>query len=82
MVTIVPTYLATNLLLSPFCPFLQTKNKNLVEYDNNKFWERVKPLFGNKIKGNPNIRLAEGNNLIRYEKSLVENLVSNLGVYA
>ena len=30
IVTIVPTYLATNLLLSSFCRFLQTKNKDLV----------------------------------------------------
>ena len=32
--------------------------------DNKKFWKRVKPLFRNKIKGNSNIMLAEGNNLI------------------
>ena len=55
--------------------------------DNNKFWERVKPLFENKTKGNPNITLVEGNNLITDEESLTEtlnhyfvNAVSNLGV--
>ena len=32
--------------------------------DNKKTWKRVKPLFGNKIKGNPNITLVEGNDLI------------------
>ena len=32
--------------------------------DNKKIWKRVKPLFGNKIKGNPNITLVEGNDLI------------------
>ena len=50
--------------------------------------ERVKRLFGNKIKGNPNNVLLEGNNdLIRDEKSLYEtfndyfvNVVSNLGI--
>ena len=30
IVTIVPTYLAKNLLLSSFCSFLRTKNKKLV----------------------------------------------------
>ena len=29
--------------------------------DNKKFWKRVKPLLRNKIKGNPNIILVEGN---------------------
>ena len=54
---------------------------------NKKFWERVKPLFGNKIKGNPNIALVESNGLITDEKSLAEtfnnyfvNVVSNLGI--
>ena len=53
---------------------------------NNKFWKRVNPLFGNKIKGNPNIALVESNYLITDEKSLAEtfnyyflNVVSNLG---
>ena len=32
--------------------------------DNKKIWKRVKLLFGNKIKGNPNITLVEGNDLI------------------
>ena len=48
---------------------------------------RVKPLFGNKIKGNPNIALVESNDLITNEKSLAEifnnyfiNVVSNLGI--
>ena len=40
--------------------------------DNKKFWKRVKPLFRNKIKGNPNITLVEGNDLITDEKSLAE----------
>ena len=55
--------------------------------DNKKFWKRVKPLFGNKIKGNPNIALVESNDLITDEKSLAEtfnnyfvNVVSNLGI--
>ena len=48
---------------------------------------RVKPLFGNKIKGNPNIALVESNDLITNEKSLAKtsnnyfvNVVSNLGI--
>ena len=55
--------------------------------DNKKFWKRVKPLLGNKIKGNPNIALVESNDLITDEKSLAEtfnnyfvNVVSNLGI--
>ena len=55
--------------------------------NNKKFWKRVKPLFGNKVKGNPNIALVESNDLITDEKSLAEtfnnyfvNVVSNLGI--
>ena len=40
--------------------------------DNKNFWKRVKPLFGNKIKGNPNIALVESNDLIADEKPLAE----------
>ena len=54
--------------------------------DNKKFWKRVKPLFGNKIKGNPNTSIVESNNLITDEKSLAEPfndyfviVVSNFG---
>ena len=54
---------------------------------NKKFWKRVRPLFESKIKGNPNMALVEGNNLITDEKSLAEtfnhyfvNVVSNLRV--
>ena len=55
--------------------------------DNKKFWKRVKPLFENQIKGNPNIALVESNDLITDEKSFAEtfnnyfvNVVSNLGI--
>ena len=50
--------------------------------DNKKFGKRVKPLFGNKTKGNPNITFVAGNKLITDEKSLAEtfNVVSKLGV--
>ena len=55
--------------------------------DNKKFWKRVKPLFGNKIKGNPIIALVESNDLIADEKSLAEtfndyffNVISSLGI--
>ena len=47
----------------------------------------MKPLFGNKIKGNPNIAIAESNDLIADEKSSPEtfndyivNVVLNLGI--
>ena len=55
--------------------------------DNKNFWKIVKTLFGNKIKGNPNIVLVESNDLITDEKSLAVtfnnyfvNVVSNLGI--
>ena len=57
--------------------------------DNKKFWKRVKPLFGNKIKGSPNIVPVESNDLITDEKLLAEtfndyflffNVVSDLGI--
>ena len=55
--------------------------------DNKKFCKRVKPLFGNKTKGNPNISLVESNDLITDEKSLAEtfncyfvNVFPNLGI--
>ena len=55
--------------------------------DNKKFWKRVKPIFGNKIKGNPNIALVEGKELITIQKSLAEtwnnyfvNVISSLGI--
>ena len=42
----------------------QYKDLNVADAaDNKKFWERVKPLFGNKIKGNTHIALVEGNEL-------------------
>ena len=54
---------------------------------NKKFWKRVEPLLGNKIKVNLNIVLVENNYLITDEKSLAEtfkddfaNVVSDLGV--
>ena len=47
----------------------------------------MKPLFGNKIKGNSNIVLVEGNDLITDKKSSAEtfnnylvNVTLNLGV--
>ena len=55
--------------------------------DNKKFLKRVKHLFVNKIKGNPNVTLVEGNILIADEKLLAEtfngyfvNVVLKLGV--
>ena len=55
--------------------------------DIKKFWKRVKPLFGNKIKGNSNIVLVEGNDLVADKKSSAEtfnnylvNVTLNLGV--
>ena len=58
---------------------------SIADAADNKFWKRVKPLFGNKIEGNPNIALVENNDLIT-DESLAEtfndcfvNVVSNLG---
>ena len=59
----------------------------LAEVTDKKFWRKVKTLFGNKIKGNPNIVLVESNDLITDEKWLPEtfneyfvNVVSNLSI--
>ena len=32
--------------------------------DDKKFWKNVKPIFGNKNKGNKTIALEEGNEVI------------------
>ena len=55
--------------------------------DNKKFWKRAKPLFGNKIKGNPNIAPSQSNDVIIDEKLLAEtfndyfiNVFSNRGI--
>ena len=59
---------------------------SIADVTDNNFWKRVKPLFGNKIKENPNIALIENNYLITNEKSLAQTFndyfvtVSNLGV--
>ena len=34
------------------------KDLSIADVTDNKFWKRVKPLFGNKIKGLPNILLV------------------------
>ena len=44
IVTIIPTDLVTNMLLSSLCPFLQTKNKNLV-FSKLVVWEQEIFLF-------------------------------------
>ena len=40
--------------------------------DNKKFWKNVKPIFGNKNKGNKTIVLEEGNEVISDDRKLVQ----------
>ena len=55
--------------------------------DNQKFWKTVNPLFGNKIKSESQIALAEGNNLVTDDKVLAKtfnkffvNVAATLGI--
>ena len=41
--------------------------------DNRKFWENVKPFFGNKNKRNKTITLEEGNDVINDDGKLAQN---------
>ena len=41
--------------------------------DNKKFWENVKPFFGNKNKRNKTITLEEGNDVINDDGKLAQN---------
>ena len=41
----------------------QYKDLNIADLADNNFLKRVKPLFGNRIKGNTNIALVRGNEL-------------------
>ena len=52
-----------------------------------KSWENVKPIFGNKNKGNKTINLVEGNEVITNVEKLAQafneyfaNIVSSLGI--
>ena len=45
IVTIIPTDLVTNSLLSTFCPFLQTKNKNQVGGGSATWWSGNEKYF-------------------------------------
>ena len=55
--------------------------------DNKKFWKNVKPIFGNKNKGNKTITLKEGNEVITDHGKLVQtfneyfvNIVPSLSI--
>ena len=55
--------------------------------DNKKFWKNVKPIFGNKNKGNKTIVLEEGNEVISDDRKLVQtfnkyfvNIVPRFGI--
>ena len=55
--------------------------------DNKKFWKNVKPIFGNKSKGNKTIALKEGNEVITDDGKFAQtfneyfvNIVSSLGI--
>ena len=42
------------------------------EINENKFWKNVKPIFGNKNKGNKTIVLKEGNEMITDDGNLAQ----------
>ena len=44
------------------------------DINDNKFWKNVKPIFGNKNKGNKTIVLKEGNEMIPDDANLVQIL--------
>ena len=55
--------------------------------DNKKFWKNVKPIFGNKNKGNKTIAWKEGNEVITDDGKFAQtfneyfvNIVSSLGI--
>ena len=55
--------------------------------DNKKFWKNVKPIYGNKNKGNKTIALDEGNQMITDDGKFAQtfneyfvNIVPSLGV--
>ena len=55
--------------------------------DNKKFWKNVKPIFGNKSKGNKNIALEEVNKVITNDGKLAQtfdeyfvNIAPSLGI--
>ena len=55
--------------------------------DNKKFWKNVKPIYGNKNKGNKTIALDEGNEMITDDGKFAQtfneyfvNIVPSLGV--
>ena len=49
--------------------------------DDEKIWKRVKPLFGNKIKGNPNITLVEGNYIMTDDLIIFRGFVNQIFVF-
>ena len=60
-------------------------NKNI--YANKKFWKNVKPIFGNKNKGNKATTLEEGNEVITDDGKLAHtfnkyfvNVAPSLGI--
>ena len=48
------------------------------DINGNKFWKNVKPIFGNKNKGNKTIVLKEGNEMITDDGNLNEFLMNIL----
>ena len=43
--------------------------------DNKKFWKNVKPIFGNKNKGNKTVVLEEGNEVVEDYLKLLMNIL-------
>ena len=48
------------------------------EINDNKLWKNVKPIFGNKNKGNKTIVLKEGNEMITDDRNLLKFLMNIL----
>ena len=69
------------------CVTLLRKAKMSEINDNKKFWKNVRPIFGNKSKGNKNIALEEVNKVITNDGKLAQtfdeyfvNIVPSLGI--
>ena len=54
---------------------------SIADVTDNKSWKRVKPLFGNKIKGNPYITFVEGNDVITDEDRLRLSITISLTLF-
>ena len=44
------------------------------DFNGNKFWKNVKPIFGNKNKGTKTMTLVEGNEAINNDEKILMNI--------